>query len=448
MERVDYLVIGGGSGGLASARRAASYGARVAVVEAAAIGGTCVNVGCVPKKVMWNAAQIAEALEHARGYGFDVAVRGHDFAQLRARREAYIERMRAVYASNLAKDKIELISGRAMFTAAREVRVGDRELTAAHVLIATGSTASVPEIPGAELGATSDGFFALEALPKSVLIVGAGYIAVELAGVLRALGSQVTLAMRHERPLRGFDAMLGEALDESLAKSGVRVVQGVNVVKLTRDDRGEKLALLSDGRALEPAETVLWAIGRHANVLGLGLEAAAVRCDSTGHIAVDEWQNSTAPGVYAIGDVTGHATLTPVAIAAGRKLSDRLFGGNAAAKLDYADIPSVVFSHPPIGTVGLSELDARERFGSEVKVYSTRFTNMYYAVSEEKELTHMKLVTVGKEERVVGVHVIGRGADEMIQGFAVALKLGATKADFDRTVAIHPTAAEELVTMR
>ncbi|MEO7033922.1 MAG: glutathione-disulfide reductase [Polyangiaceae bacterium] len=448
MERVDYLVIGGGSGGLASARRAASYGARVAVVEAAALGGTCVNVGCVPKKVMWNAAQIAEALEHAAGYGFDVHVGGHDFAGLRERREAYIERMRGVYAANLAKDNVELIHGRAVFTSAHEVSVGDRQFLATHVLIATGSAASVPEIPGAELGATSDGFFALETRPKSVLIVGAGYIAVEFAGVLRALGSEVTLAMRHERPLRGFDSMLGEALREALEKSGVQVLHDANVAKLSRNERGEKLALLADGRALPPVETVLWSIGRHANVAGLGLEAASVRSDASGHVVVDEWQNTTAPGVYAVGDVTGHATLTPVAIAAGRKLSDRLFGGKLDAKLDYADIPSVVFSHPPIGTVGLSESDARAQYGDDVKVYSARFTNMFYAVTEQKALTHMKLVTVGKEERVVGVHVIGRGADEMIQGFAVAVRMRATKADFDRTVALHPTAAEEFVTMR
>jgi glutathione reductase (NADPH) len=254
--------------------------------------------------------------------------------------------------------------------------------------------------------------------------------------------------MRHERPLRGFDAMLGDALREALQNSGVNVVHGVNVDKLTRNERGEKLAVLSNDQTLPAVETVLWAIGRHANVAGLGLDAASVRCDSSGHVVVDDWQNTTAPGVYAIGDVTGHATLTPVAIAAGRRLSDRLFGGKSDSKLDYTDIPSVVFSHPPIGTVGLSELDAREKYGAEVKVYNARFTNMFYAVTEEKELTYMKLVTVGKEERVVGVHVIGRGADEMIQGFAVAVKMGARKADFDRTVAIHPTASEELVTLR
>ncbi len=448
MERVDYLVIGGGSGGLASARRAATYGAKVALVEVGALGGTCVNVGCVPKKVMWNASEIADTLEHASGYGFDVEVRGHDFAGLRERREAYIQRMRGVYDKNLAKDSVQLIRGRAKFVGPHEVAIGEQVIQASHVLVATGSTPTLPMIPGVELGSSSDGFFALERLPKRVLIVGAGYIAVELAGVLRGLGSEVTLAMRNDRPLRGFDALLGDALREALENSGVHVRLSSVVTSVSQNESGERVAMLSDGHTLDPVDALFWTIGRHANTEGLGLDAAAVRRDNDGHVVVDEWQNTTTPGVYAIGDVTGRATLTPVAIAAGRRLADRLFGGKPEAKLDYNDIPSVVFSHPPIGTVGLSEADARAAHGDAVKVYTTRFINMYYAVSEKKALTHMKLVCVGPEERVVGVHVIGRGADEMIQGFAVAVKLRATKADFDRTVAIHPTAAEELVTMR
>ena len=448
MERVDYLVIGGGSGGLASARRAATYGARVAVVESGALGGTCVNVGCVPKKVMWNASQIAETLELAEGYGFDVEVRGHDFAGLRRRREAYIERMRGVYDKHLTKDGVQLIRGRALLVGPHEARVGEQVISADHVLIATGSSPTFPDIPGVELGASSDGFFGLEALPKRALIVGAGYIAVELAGVLRGMGSEVTLAMRNERPLRGFDTMLGDALREAMEQSGVHVRLSSTVASLSLKPNGERVATLTDGHTLPPVDAVFWTIGRHPNTANLGLESAAVRVDAERHVVVDEWQNTTAPGVYAIGDVTGRATLTPVAIAAGRRLSDRLFGGKPEAKLDYQDIPSVVFSHPPIGSVGLSEADARAKHGDAVKVYSTRFTNMYYAVSEKKAMTHMKLVCVGPEERVVGVHVIGRGADEIIQGFAVAVKVHATKADFDRTVAIHPTAAEELVTMR
>ncbi len=448
MQSFDYLVVGGGSGGLASARRAAEYGARVALVEAGELGGTCVNVGCVPKKVMWNAAEIADALQGAAGYGFDVELRGHDFAGLRQRREAYIERMRGNYAKNLAKDGVEVIRGRGALLSANQVQVGERVFGAKHLLIATGSAPTIPDIPGAELGVSSDGFFALTSLPRSALIVGAGYIAVELAGVLRGLGCEVTLAMRHDRPLRGFDAMLGDALREALENSGVHVRLSTTVASVALAPNGERIAMLEDGHSLPPAEALFWTIGRHANTAGLGLHAASVETDRDGHVVVDEWQNSTTAGVYAIGDVTGRATLTPVAIAAGRRLSDRLFGGKAQAKLDYQDIPSVVFSHPPIGSVGLSEADARALHGDAVKVYSTRFTNMFYAVTEHKALTHMKLVCVGADERVVGVHVIGRGADEMIQGFAVALKMRATKADFDRTVAIHPTGAEELVTMR
>jgi glutathione reductase (NADPH) len=448
MQSFDYLVIGGGSGGLASARRAAEYGARVALVESGRLGGTCVNLGCVPKKVMWNAAELADALRSASGYGFDLTLHGHDFAGLRERREAYIQRMRGVYERNLAKDRVELIHGRGTLISAHEVQVGERVLSAKHVLIATGSAPTFPDIPGAELGTSSDGFFALDSLPRSALIVGAGYIAVELAGVLRGLGCEVTLAMRHERPLRGFDAMLGDALREALENSGVHVRLSSTVARVSSNESGERIVTLEGGHSLPPVAALFWTIGRHANTAGLGLDAASVRTDRAGHVVVDEWQNTTAPGVYAIGDVTGRATLTPVAIAAGRRLSDRLFGGKAQAKLDYQDIPSVVFSHPPIGSVGLSEADARALHGDAVKVYSTRFTNMYYAVTEHKALTHMKLVCVGPDERVVGVHVIGRGADEMIQGFAIAVKMRATKADFDRTVAIHPTASEELVTMR
>jgi len=448
MERLDYLVIGGGSGGIASARRAASYGARVGVIEESAIGGTCVNVGCVPKKVMWNAAEIAEELAVAQAYGFDIEVRGHDFSALRARREAYILRMRAVYTKNLEKDSIRLISGRARFRGPNEVEVAGEIFSAAHVLIATGSTPSWPDIIGADLGLVSDGFFALTTLPKRVLVAGGGYIAVELAGIMNKLGAHVTLAMRHERPLRGFDPMLGDGLCVALEHSGVELVRGATVMTLERGRDEQRIATLADGRTLPPVDAVFWAIGRHANTRALGLEDVRVQVDLEGHIVVDEFQNTSTPGIYAIGDVAGRATLTPVAIAAGRKLSDRLFGGRPEAKLDYSDIPSVVFSHPPIGSVGLSELDARKLHGDDVKVYTARFTNMFHAVTDNKPLTQMKLVCVGKEERVIGVHVIGRGADEMIQGFAVAVKMRATKADFDRTVAIHPTAAEEFVTMR
>ncbi|HWZ90611.1 MAG TPA: FAD-dependent oxidoreductase, partial [Polyangiaceae bacterium] len=341
MERLDYLVIGGGSGGLASARRAASFGARVALIEAGPLGGTCVNVGCVPKKIMWNAAEIAEEMLLAQSYGFDLEVRGLDFGVLRARREAYIARMRGNYAQNLKKDGVELIAGRGQFVAPGAVRVGEQTFSAKHVLIATGGMPRYPDIVGAQLGTTSDGFFALEALPKRVLLVGAGYIAVELAGIMNKLGSEVTLAMRHERPLRGFDPMLGDGLRTGLEQSGVRVLHGVTVIGVERGANDERIATLADCQILPPFDAIFWAIGRQANTAELGLESAGVRLDLDGHVVVDEFQNTSAAGIYALGDVAGRATLTPVAIAAGRKLAERLFGGKPEAKLDYDDIPSV-----------------------------------------------------------------------------------------------------------
>jgi glutathione reductase (NADPH) len=407
-----------------------------------------VNVGCVPKKIMWNAAEIAEELEAAKSYGFELEVRGHDFAALRARREAYIARLREIYLANLEKDGVELVSGRAYFRAPGEVAVGERVFSAKHILIATGGKPCKPDILGAKLGLDSNDFFALEAAPKRVLIAGGGYIAVELAGILNKLGSEVTLAIRHDRPLRGFDHMLGDGLRDALERSGVSVLTNATVIGVERGPGETRLASLADGRTLLPVDALFWAIGRQANTEALALEKVSVELDLEGHVVVDEFQNTSAPGIYALGDVAGRATLTPVAIAAGRKLAERLFGGKPEAKLDYEDIPSVVFSHPPLGSVGLSEQDARKIHGEDVKVYTTRFTNLFHGITERKPITQMKLVTVGTAERVIGVHVIGRGADEMIQGFAVALKMRATKADFDRTVAIHPTAAEELVTMR
>jgi glutathione reductase (NADPH) len=449
MDKVDYLVIGGGSGGLASARRAAAHGAKVALVEGRPLGGTCVNVGCVPKKVMFNAASIAEALHDARDYGFDVDVRGFDWAGVKRARDAYVARLNGIYARNLGVDGVEHVKGFARFVGSRVVDVGGRRLQGERVLVATGGRPRVPGIPGAELGLTSDGFFALEGRPERVAVVGAGYIAVEIAGIFRALGSEVTILLRREQLLRTFDAMLRETLMEEMSAAGVDILSCVDLERVERDEAGA-IRLIGGGghRRYGEFDGLIWAVGREPNTAGLGLEDAGVGLDGEGNVVVDEWQATSAERVYAVGDVTGKWQLTPVAIAAGRKLADRLFGGKADAKLDYVDIPTVVFSHPPIGAVGLTEEQAREQFGQSVKVYSTRFTNMYHALTTRKTATAMKVVTVGPHEKVVGIHVIGLGADEMIQGFAVALRMGATKADLDRTVAIHPTAAEELVTLR
>ncbi len=447
----DYVVIGGGSGGIASARRAAEYGASVALVESHRLGGTCVNVGCVPKKLMWNAASLAHALEDARGYGFDLSVHGHDWPRLKAARDAYVARLNGIYAANLQKSNVEVYRGRARFVDAHTVVVptetGEVELRAPHVTIAVGGRPWVPVLPGAELGITSDGFFDLPERPARVAIVGSGYVAVELGGAFAALGSNVSLFMRYDRVLRSMDAMLSDALMKEMTQDGFELVTHAVPAGLQRGREGVEV-VLADGRVFGDYDCVLWAIGREPVSLELGLANAGVALYDDGFVITDKYQCTNVPGVYAIGDVTGREALTPVAIAAGRRLSDRVFGGMAGRHLDYERIPTVVFSHPPIGTVGLTEAAARELHGDAVKVYRSGFVPMYYAFSEHKRRAEMKLVCVGAEEKIVGLHVIGQGADEMLQGFAVAVKMGATKRDFDDTVAIHPTAAEEFVTMR
>lgn len=446
----DLLAIGAGSGGLSVAQRAAEYGARCAVaeVQADALGGTCVNRGCVPKKVMWFAAEIARTLDDASAYGFATAPATCDFATLRARRDEYVHGINRWYHTYLADSDIDLLAGAARLVDAHTVEVGGERYQADHVVIAAGGTPVVPELPGAELGITSDGFFGMESLPRRVAVVGAGYIAVELAGILNALGSDVTLLLRREQFLRSFDAMLRETLMEEMINSGVNVVPRSQVASIRAAADGRLELICSGGEVLAGFDRLVWAIGRQPNSATLGLEAAGLAVDERGFIPVDDFQNTDVPGVYAIGDITGRAALTPVAIAAGRRLADRLFGGRPERHLPYENIPTVVFSHPPIGTVGLTEEQARAGHGDAVKVYQSCFTPMYYAPMQSRHQACMKLVTVGARERIVGCHIIGPGADEMLQGFAVAIRMGATKADFDDTVAIHPTSAEELVTMR
>jgi glutathione reductase (NADPH) len=340
------------------------------------------------------------------------------------------------------------IKGEGRLAGPHEVDVEGRRFTADHVLIATGGRPRIPDVPGADLGMTSDDFFALAARPQDVAIIGAGYIAVELACIFRALGSRVTLAIRYEEFLRGFDGMLREHLMHEMVRSGIDFQKCEEVRCLERVADGRLSLTTKKGTRCEGFDVVLWAIGRDPSTRGIGLAECGIELGPQGHVVVDDFQNTTAPGVYAIGDVTGRMDLTPVAIAAGRKLADRLFGGDAEARLEYENVPSVVFSHPPIGTVGLSEHAAHERYGDAVKVYRTEFTNIYHAVGEHRPKTRMKIVTLLPDERVVGMHAIGLAADELIQGFAVAVRMGARKADLDRTVAIHPTAAEEFVTMR
>jgi glutathione reductase (NADPH) len=433
----DLICVGGGSGGLACAQRAAEYGAKAAVIESNRLGGTCVNVGCVPKKIMWNASSIAAAIDDAGDYGFDLSARGNDWAALKAKRDAYIVRLNAIYERNLAAKSIADIRGAARFADARTVEVNGRQLTAPHIVIATGGKPCVPALPGAEHAITSDGFFELEKLPRRVAMIGSGYIACELTGIFHELGSEVELFIRKDHVLTHFDAMLGKSLMREMLEQGIVIHEHV-VPSQLRGAGGLKTLIAAGGREFSGFDCVLWAIGRTANVADLNLSAAGVALDSNNCVDADPFQNTNVPGIYAIGDVTGHTPLTPVAIAAGRP--DR--------RLDYHTIPSVIFTHPPIGTVGLSESEARALYPDAVKVYSAEFTSLYQALTSRKARTDMKLICAGPEQKVVGCHIMGAGADEMLQGFAVAIRMGATKRDFDDTVAIHPTSAEELVTMR
>lgn len=449
MREYDIIAIGGGSGGSATMNRAAMHGAKAAVIEGNIIGGTCVNVGCVPKKVMWYGAQVSETLKnYAADYGYTIGETSFDFKTLRKNREAYIERSRQAFSNNFNRNGVDYIEGYARFVDKNTVEVNGEHIRAKHIVIATGSYAFIPNVPGSELGGTSDDVFAWEELPESVSIIGAGYIAVELAGVLHALGVKTDLFVRKGGPLRGFDQGIVEVLVEEMKKNGQPLHTHKVPQKLEKLDNGDIQIHFEDGTT-HTCQKVIWAVGRKANVHQLNLEAAGVELTERGFIQVDEYQNTTTPGIYALGDVSGEKELTPVAIKAGRTLAERLFNGKTDAKMDYELIPTVVFSHPAIGSIGLTQEQAEAKYGVEnIKVYQSTFAGMYSAITVHRQMTKLKLITLGEEEKVIGLHGIGGGIDEMIQGFAVAVKMGATKADFDATVAIHPTASEEFVTMR
>jgi len=448
MSDFDLIVLGGGSGGLAAAFRAANHGVRVALLEPHLLGGTCVNVGCVPKKAMWLAADIAGKLSMAESLGFAMKAGALDWPAFIAHRQRYIENIHASYRKRLDAAGIATLPMRAHLVDANTVECNDGvRLRAPKILIATGGHPQKPAIPGAELGGVSDDFFHLCSAPKRVALIGAGYIAVELAGVLQALGSQVELFVRGSRLLNSFDAELGELLAEDYRQSGVRLHFGHRLQSLEHDGACVRLRD-ADGNASEAFDTVLFATGRQPNTDALGLENVGIATDTRGHVLVDAWQATNVEGVFAVGDVTGQVALTPVAIAAARRLMDRLFGGKKDSKLDYANVATVVFSHPPIATVGLTEVEARSLHGDAVQVFRTGFRPMLYALADVPQRSLFKLVCVGEERRVVGIHLLGEGVDEIMQGFAVALKRGITLDDLHDTVAIHPTSAEEVVLMR
>lgn len=443
----DLIAIGGGSGGLAVAERAAQLGRRVAIVEGHKLGGTCVNAGCVPKKVMWYAANLAHAVADAPGFGVRSHLDGLDWAALVADRDRYIDRINDYWDGYAADLGITRLNGFGQFVDERTIAVDGTHYRAEHIVIATGGAPIVPPMPGADLGITSDGFFELKEQPRRVAIVGGGYIGVELAGVLRAFGSEITLVALEDRLLFTFDDLISETLADNMARQGIDVHLEFEVAGLEQGPNGRAL-LRSNGERLDGFDTIIWAVGRRPNSADLKLAKAGVECQKNGLIPVDDYQNTNVPGIYAIGDVTGREPLTPVAIAAGRRLAERLFGDRPDARLDYTDIPTVVFAHPPVGRVGLTEREARERFGPAVTVYRTEFTPMRYALSQHPMKTAMKLVCAGPQQQVVGIHLAGEGTDEMLQGFAVVVKMGGTKADLDATVALHPTSAEELVTLK
>lgn len=476
----DYLVIGGGSGGVASARRAASYGAKVLLVEAnyKKLGGTCVNVGCVPKKVMWYAADMAHKKEQLQAYGLadlkqKVEFGDFDWATIKTKRDAYVKRLNGIYERNLERENVEYVYGFAQFvdalgnvevtlSADQEVPFLSKTLSknekllfsADKVLVATGGQPVIPKVDGAELGINSDGFFELEKQPRSVAVVGAGYIGVEFAGVFRSLGSETHLVIRGDTVLRKFDEIIQNSItDHYVNKLGVNVIKQSGSVSKIEKAGDLKRVHLGNGEVLE-VEEVIWTVGRKS-LSSLGLEHVGVKTNLRGQIEVDEYQVSSNPKIFSLGDVIGAVELTPVAIAAGRKLSNRLFSGDkkfANDKLDYTNIPSVVFSHPEAGSIGLSTHEAIEKYGKDnIKLYNSKFNPMSYAMLEnddEKVPSVYRIVCAGPEEKVVGLHLVGDSSAEMLQGFGVAIKMGATKADFDNCVAIHPTSAEELVTMR
>ena len=457
----DYLVLGGGSGGLASARKASGmYGAKVIAVEVNRLGGTCVNVGCVPKKITWYAASIAETIKDSKKYGFSVEENApFDWSMFKQKRDAYVKRLNGIYEKNLLNDKVEYLHGLATFIDPHRVKVTldddtQVDIKAKKILVAVGGHPDIPDIEGAEHGITSDGFFELDKQPKKVAVVGAGYIAVELAGMFHALGTETHLFIRHDKFLRTFDPIVQEKVVAEYERQGIHVHKNSGVQKVTDIGNFTKHIEYKEGDSTGSVDVdcLLWAIGRSPELEKLNIEVTGVKLNEKKHLITDDYQNTNIEHIYALGDACDRGyELTPVAIAAGRKLSDRLFGGVKDAKLEYSNIPSVVFSHPTVGSIGLTEPEAREKYGDEnIRIYTSNFTAMFYSMfePEEKGPTSYKIVCTGKEEKIVGLHILGVGSDEMMQGFGVAIKMGATKKDFDSCVAIHPTSAEELVTMK
>jgi glutathione reductase (NADPH) len=444
-EEFDLFVIGAGSGGVRASRMAASMGARVGIAESYRVGGTCVIRGCVPKKLLVYASHFREDFEDARGYGWAPGEAGFSWPALIAAKDREIDRLNGIYLKLLRDAGVALFEGHARIVDPHTVRIGERTITARHLVVATGGRPSLPAIPGIEHAISSNEAFHLPALPARVAVVGGGYIAVEFAGIFNGLGARTHLLYRGERILRGFDDDVRAHLQDEIARKGVQLALRTQVRSIARQADGSLLLDLGEGATLA-CDAVMYATGRVPNTEGLGLREAGVALTADGAVAVDPWSQTSVPSIHAIGDVTDRLQLTPVAIREGAALAATLFGGTRT-RADHEDVPSAVFSQPPVGTVGLTEAQARERYG-RLEVYEARFRPMKHTLSGREERTLMKLVVDAASQRVVGAHMVGADAPEIIQGVAIAVKLGATKAQFDATVGIHPTAAEEFVTMR
>jgi len=440
----DLFTIGAGSGGVAGSRRASSYGARVAICESRRVGGTCVLRGCVPKKLLVYGSHIAEELEDARGFGWTIGEHRVDWAKLIETKNHELDRLNGIYVRMLRDAGVQIIEGFAKIVDAHTVEVNGTKYSAKHILIATGSRPVRPEIPGGELGISSDEALDLPHIPKRALVVGGGYIAVEFAGIWRAVGSDVTLTVRGDNVLRGFDSDVRQSVAEAMTKRGIRILCETVVRSIERVD-GSLSVRLAGGEMLE-TDVVLFATGRTPNSLNLGLHDVGVRVDAVGAIEVNSFSQTNVPSIYAVGDVTNRLNLTPVAIAEARAVAETLFHDNPM-EITHANVPSAVFSQPPVGSVGLTETQARAKVG-KIDVYRARFRPMKHTLSGRDERTMMKLVVERATGKVLGAHIVGTDAPEIIQGVAIAIQCGATKAQFDRTVGIHPTAAEEFVTMR
>ncbi len=439
----DLFVIGAGSGGVRAARMAASYGAKVAIAEEYRVGGTCVIRGCIPKKLFVYASQFAEEFEDAAGFGWGLGERHFDWKKLVAQKDREIERLNKIYIRNLEASGVRIYPARATIEDAHHIRVDGEKISAAYILIAVGGTPFKPAIAGSDYAITSNEAFHLETLPEHITIIGGGYIAVEFAGIFNGLGVSTRLIYRGEKILRGFDDDLRDHLTEALQQKGIELLTNTDVAAIEADETGYHLTY-TDGQKAHSG-LVMYATGRVPNVSGLGVDKAGVACKETGEVIVDAYSKTSQESVYAVGDVTGRVALTPIAIREGAACAATLFN-NDPQKVDYSLVPKAVFSQPEIATIGMSEAEARAAYGEKVDIYKTRFRPLKHTLSGNADTMLMKLVVHRSSQKVLGVHIIGAAAAEMCQAFAVALTMGATKAQFDATIALHPTAAEEMVT--